>query len=105
MAQRTYAVEAIYTFADDRDQEFFDLTVDSNDRGEICEGTMLLALLQPLNAKQLQQLCKISTCIAIDGEEAAAAGVAPFLFDKDSPLHNGKLWLKQFNPAVAIGVC
>lgn len=29
MAQRTYAVEAIYTFAVDRDQEFFNLTVDS----------------------------------------------------------------------------
>ena len=98
-------VEAIYTFDRDMpgmdvdtglahlgDQSMAHFTVPVVD-GELSEAAVLFALLQQLSAHERQRLIKVSLCFAMGGETGKA--LAPWVNHQDSPLFNGKLWLKQ----------
>ena len=65
------------------------------EQGELSEAVVLFSLLSELSAAERQKLIKVSICLALGEEEATA--VAPWLTTPDSPLFNGKLWLKQHN--------
>ena len=90
-------IEVIYTF-DDIEQQIDSLWIDLDDTPVLTEARVLRALLEQLSETELDQLCKCSICVQLP-EDADVKTVAPWIFDKDSPLFNGKLWLKQYNYA------
>ena len=63
------------------------------EKGEISEAAVLFALLSELSANERQHLCKVSLAFGLTEEEGKT--LAPWLDVTDSPLFNGKLWLKQ----------
>ena len=98
-------VEALYTFDRDMpgmdvdtglaqlgDQIMVPFTVPVVD-GELSEAAVLFALLKHLSAHERQRLLKVSLCFVMGGE--AGKALAPWVHHQDSPLFNGKLWLKQ----------
>jgi hypothetical protein len=108
MTQETPAqllVEAIYTFERDQPQidietnkamlgnqslsRFFVPVVD----GEVSEAAVLFALLSDIDVHARQALCKVSLCFF--GEMAMLDRAMPWLEEPDSPLYQGKLWLRQ----------
>ena len=88
-----YRIEVIFSF-DDLPQEFYNLDYNSQEQyvpGQITEAELMVDILGCLSAEERGQLCKVSICV--QGDEPLK--FAPWLLCKDSPLYNGKLWLKQ----------
>lgn len=75
-------------------------TVFLNGDGEITEAETLFSLLSELSTAERAHLAKVSLCL-MGTSESDARQLAPWLWCKDSPLANGKLWLRQHNFAVA----
>jgi len=92
--QQLCLIEVIYTFDDDRDQGFEHIHVAAYN-GELSEAAVLHAILSPLAIDELQALNKVSLCLMNIRSHEQALALAPWLYCKDSPLCNGKLWLKQ----------
>ena len=90
-------VEVIYSF-DDLEQQIARLYFNLDDTPILTEARVLRKMLDQLANNEIDQLRKCSICIDIP-VDADINTVAPWLFDKDSPLYNGKLWLKQFRYA------
>lgn len=93
MTTATLTVEAIYSFTDS-DQLFQQLEVPLTDAG-VSEAALLRAALDWLPAELDSDLAKVSFCLFGIESEEHARNVAPWIFCSDSPLFNGKLWLKQ----------
>lgn len=108
MTQDTPAIvhfEAIYTFAADvpvvdaetgeplmSSQTFSLLQVPVVD-GQVSEASVLFAVLSDINAVERAQLAKVSLAFYVNPGEGSA--LMPWLDHKDSPLYEGKLWLRQ----------
>jgi hypothetical protein len=85
--------EVILTYTD-RDQDFVYIQLPLTDEGAIDEATVLLEILSSVDPQARAFLCKASLCLRIPSD-ADIDVIAPWLHCKDSPLCNGKLWLKQ----------
>jgi hypothetical protein len=119
---RTVVFEAIYTFsrpiplltASEKPivgtQAFGKLEVAVGDAGSVQEAEVLHCLLTELTAAERDLLAKVSLCLlepeAEDCAEAAAAAkrLCPWLWEKDSPLFEGKLWLRQHQARSQVAV-
>jgi hypothetical protein len=99
-SQDTQSIEVIATF--DEGQEFLYIKVPIIN-GYLSEPAVMAAAFAEIPAEQLPSLCKLSLQLFNIPSEAAAKELAPWIFCKDSPLHQGKLWLKQHavQPAAA----
>jgi hypothetical protein len=89
----TVAIDVIATF-EHAPQMFFTVEVTGHPT-EISEASVLYAIFMEITENLLPQLCKLSLCLMDVTSETEARQIAPWLFCKDSPLHNGKFWLKQ----------
>lgn len=88
-------IDVIATF-DHAPQMFFRIEVTGTPT-EISEASVLYAIFMEITENLLPQLRKLSLCLLDMTSEEEARQIAPWLFCKDSPLYNGKLWLKQHN--------
>lgn len=62
---------------------------------EVSEATVLFSVLSSLSQLELERLVKLSLCFLDEHV------VAPWLDCEASPLHNGKLWLRQHKASEA----
>ena len=93
MTKPDYRIEVIFSF-DDLPQDCYTLEYISADQyvpGQVTEAEVMLDILGCLSVEERGQLCKVSICV--QGDEPLK--FAPWLTCKNSPLYNGKLWLKQ----------
>lgn len=91
--KQVITADLILTYTD-RDQEFALIQLPLSDEGAIDEATVLFEILSAVSPQARAFLCKVSLCLHAPSD-AKPGVVAPWLYCKDSPLYDGKLWLKQ----------
>lgn len=75
-----------------QDMRYVSVILDS--KGQATEADVLFAVLSELSATERALLAKVSLCLMCCTESEAKT-IAPWLWHKDSPLYDGKLWLRQ----------
>lgn len=61
---------------------------------EVPEAEVLLQLLAVLSSAQRAQLAKVSICLR-ETADIKATTATPWLWNQNSPLYEGKIWLMQ----------
>lgn len=97
---KTIWIEAIYSFRY-TDQDFAEFTCPAPN-GVLSEAVVLHHLMSALSFDQQCELSKVSIALRLNEEDTRHA--APWLFHQDSPLADGKLWLKQHEGDALIAI-